>query len=809
MMRLFRFCSIIFILCAIYAQAQEPVGLFDGYTDIGDVGLEGAAALSGSTYQLETSGSGFDDFSDSGFFVYKRLSGNFSIEGITFLLGGGQGGLMIRQDLEADSPFAAYVQQSNGNVYPLFRTLRGEAMTDDGFVSADSLLDGTIRLERVGNTIRFYTLDLNEQWALQQTEHIELSDPVYVGLAVTAGNNDNLELFDVESVKIEEYPFSVERRFNPATPEQGAALTVTLAAHAASVSSATVSEVIPSGASVSDISVSAGEFVQTENGDIEWTLTDLTGDAELTYTIDPPDRPVVIWNGSFTDGTHDGYIGGRMFTAPSNGFQPHGVLSVHPQIPRFIEAEWGEQTGGVRTFGLQFDPRSESGFLVTAAEGSSSAILDGVLEYTLDVQETGTYYIFAQCRRENDQSDSLFIGFDSIDATDEYAYPLTGSRDPVRRWWYTFNEGGRFWETTTEIRPFELTEGQHTLYIAPRETNAEIDWLVITSDPNLAIGNFEPREAFFIVSRSLPSTGSTLPESVDVSLSAGVVKNSALDLRVEETIPKGWTAANINAAAGSFDVDANKIVWNVSGLNQDAELTYSAIPAADAVLGIFSGRAYDLKSGESQPVFGKYLVPDVIPFQIRTEPIDVSPTSTTFIQAEAVHAHSGDFIVQADDSLVSLLYAMPTSSGRSGGVMNDQELTFELNVLESSVYYLFANVRAESDQTDSYYIGFDVDFVGMSDSADNDRYGFVVPSRGTFEKIWNRLFVDGQRFWVLTDELRPHELTAGAHTLHWHSREPETKVDWIAITPDPTLNLTTVIEPGETPDSAVTDFMLY
>ena len=51
------------------------------------------------------------------------------------------------------------------------------------------------------------------------------------------------------------------------------------------------------------------------------------------------------------DGLREGYIGGDLYVAETLGLQPRDSLSVHPIIPRFIEAEWGRLTGEERPFG--------------------------------------------------------------------------------------------------------------------------------------------------------------------------------------------------------------------------------------------------------------------------------------------------------------------------------------------------------------------------------------------------------------------------------------------------------------------------
>ncbi|MBD3267811.1 hypothetical protein GF373_14165, partial [bacterium] len=414
-------CWALATLLAISGSTQDAVGIFDGSTNIGDAAVEGIITYNedDNLYSIDAAGTGVDDFQDSVFFIYQELSGNFSIECLPFPLAEGEGGLMIRENLEPGSPFAALMREMDGDVNPYFRTLPNQAMSSDGEFSADSLLDGTVRLERMGNSIHFYTLDADGAWDLEQTEILDLPDTLYVGLALSSGNNDTTTFYDFEFVSVEEYPFSINRDFGTDAPAPGEQLNITLTANSADVVNATVTEIIPQGSVIADLTADTGEILETEEGDIEWALPDFSGEATLTYTIDVPDRNIAIWRGTFTDGEtvrdgddlREGWIGGDLLVADSLEMQPRDTLSVHPEVPRFVEAEWGHLTGETQTYGLHLFPQSQSGILLHAVESSSSNILDSILEFNLNVQEAGTYYFFAQTRNEDNQSDSFFGGF--------------------------------------------------------------------------------------------------------------------------------------------------------------------------------------------------------------------------------------------------------------------------------------------------------------------------------------------------------------------------------------------------------------
>lgn len=776
------------------AFAQEPVGIFDGYADIGQVSIPGGAMLGdGDIYQLEAGGAGVTDFADGFLFVYKEMTGSFAIEGAPLVFGGGRAGLMIRQDLTPESIHASYMRTGAGTVFPMFRTLPGESVSDDGEYEPPANFDGSIRLERVGNSIHYYAMDENLEWSLQQTEILQLDDPVYVGLAASAQDDNGFEIFDVDRVEIEEFPLSVSRSFSADAPAPGAEMQVTLAATAASAVDGAVTETIPQGAEVSNIEASGGEPPIVENGSIAWNLPAFEGAATLTYNIALPNSSPIRWTGTFSDGERTGWIGGVAIVADSFGFEPRESLSVHPVIPRFIEAEWGERTGDETAYGLQMELRSESAILVQANGGEGS----GLLEYTLDVQETGTYYIFAQGRTEDNQSDSIFIGIDDIGTDDTFGYPIGGAKNLSRLWWEGYNDGGRFWERNGVIRPFELSAGEHTLIMGPRETHAKMDWIVITSDPTINLGNFVPAEQFFSISRDLP-VADTLPGRVPVTLNLGVVQDSAVNLLVEEILPEGWTAEAAEASAGETAFADGVLTWTVPEAGGDATLSYEAVPPPGATFGIFSGTAQNTDNGFTIAVSGGGSIPAELPFTPLSEPIDVGP-ETVFVQTESPHAFAGGWAVRPSANLPSQRYAEATEDGRDGSNLTGSQLEFNLNFLQDGTYYIFMQATGPSDQEDSMFFGFD------EIANDPAQYATALPR--AFERLWIEILPEGNNFWETGGEPRPFDISAGPHTFIIHSREPNAKIDWFAITMDPELDIETLLEPGR--ETNVMDYMIH
>ena len=67
-------------------------------------------------------------------------------------------------------------------------------------------------------------------------------------------------------------------------------------------------------------------------------------------------------------------------------------------------------------------------------------------------------------------------------------------------------------------RGFELSAGEHTLYVVPREQDAKVDWLVLTLDPTLVPALIYPEERTAEVIRQIPETIGDIPQSIPITL---------------------------------------------------------------------------------------------------------------------------------------------------------------------------------------------------------------------------------------------------------------------------------------------------
>jgi hypothetical protein len=97
-----------------WAQGQaQPVGIFEGHGDVGKVLHDGSSEYDAARHACQLAGSGDNVWAtaDAFQYVWKKVSGDVSLTADITILGAGgnphkKGMLMIRQSLDADSPYA-------------------------------------------------------------------------------------------------------------------------------------------------------------------------------------------------------------------------------------------------------------------------------------------------------------------------------------------------------------------------------------------------------------------------------------------------------------------------------------------------------------------------------------------------------------------------------------------------------------------------------------------------------------------------------------------------------------------------------
>ncbi len=201
-------------LCSVTAgdtaarSTQHPAaGIFTDSSDVGTVKQKGRAAYDARTRTYRVVGNGDDLWAarDDFHFVHKTVSGDVAIAATLALISGStdphsKAGLMVRQDLRADSPYADIVVHQNGHVALQYRETRGG---DTYEIEALHTGPGRFQLERQGDYVFMSVADADG------TLHhagggfrLKLDGSYYVGLAVCSHSDTETKTVDFSDVAI-------------------------------------------------------------------------------------------------------------------------------------------------------------------------------------------------------------------------------------------------------------------------------------------------------------------------------------------------------------------------------------------------------------------------------------------------------------------------------------------------------------------------------------------------------------------------------------------------------------------------------
>ena len=177
------------LLSASLSAKNGNVGIFANAGDVGGPKIKGAAAFDPSSGEYRITGSGANMWAkeDQFQYVWKEMTGNFTVTTTLRFLGQGnehrKAGIVVRQSLDADATYADVVVHGNGMPALQWRSRKGEDTN-----TFDLPIDGpgtfTIKLVRTG--VKIYMYVGRNGADPKEIVHTEVSfqGPVLVGLAV-------------------------------------------------------------------------------------------------------------------------------------------------------------------------------------------------------------------------------------------------------------------------------------------------------------------------------------------------------------------------------------------------------------------------------------------------------------------------------------------------------------------------------------------------------------------------------------------------------------------------------------------------
>lgn len=199
--------ALLLILFSFVANGQQnPVGIFEGHTDIGTNVKPGSATYIPETEQYVISGAGYNIWADHDEFqfVWKKMKGDFIISTRAEFLGNWVNyhrkvGVMIRKSLDGNSAHVNTVEHGDGLTSLQFRRTAG-AQTEE--IKAKLTKANIIELERHGNQYIMRAAVYGEPFVMDTVNDIDLGDEVYVGLFVGSHNSDVVETGVFSNVRL-------------------------------------------------------------------------------------------------------------------------------------------------------------------------------------------------------------------------------------------------------------------------------------------------------------------------------------------------------------------------------------------------------------------------------------------------------------------------------------------------------------------------------------------------------------------------------------------------------------------------------
>ncbi|MDP3665552.1 MAG: biopolymer transporter TolR [Sediminibacterium sp.] len=211
-------CFAMLLICLNAYSQQQPLGIFDGQSNVGNAIRPGSATYLSSEQQYILTGAGYNIWfeKDEFHYAWKRITGNFILYARA-AFAGSEGvdphrklGWMIRKNLDANAPHISAAVHGDGLAALQYRKITG-AQTEE---KKSGLKKATIiQLERKGNVYTMRIAKYGEPFVTEQVADIEMGNEVYVGLFVGSHNADVSEtaLFSDVSVSIP-YPGIADQR---------------------------------------------------------------------------------------------------------------------------------------------------------------------------------------------------------------------------------------------------------------------------------------------------------------------------------------------------------------------------------------------------------------------------------------------------------------------------------------------------------------------------------------------------------------------------------------------------------------------
>ncbi|MBZ0255999.1 hypothetical protein K8I31_08055, partial [bacterium] len=454
-------------------------------------------------------------------------------------------GFMVRDELTAGSKHIfAMVRGLDLQFETQMRTNTDGSSTGSGLKANQA---GDARLVRTGDNFETYYFDPDaNDWVLDTSTKITMSDPVNLGLAVTSHENPNFAIGEFQNVTITPLPFAVYKAFAATELNPGAFfdIVVKVVPSEGKSPNITINESYPTEVNITSLNANAGSTSDDGNGKITWTLTGQSDEATLTISFAVPEDAAggfVDFSGSFDDGA--GYSGSTgsssvlIQTLSDLGiFQGHEDIG-GPAAPGNVLFD-GDTWTVVGSGGDIWDAADHFHYLYTRVEGD--------FIFTIDDPYIGP---FGSTPSSNDWQKMGIMARQDLTAGSAYVYNVIRAQDQqyMQQWRDSAGAGASWVEAYTTPGEWNLnwdpaSDGinQPTL----DEVTLGGTFVMAREDDFFTLEYLDATgERIYLQDHELPMTdpiyvGIAVTSHEDGSLSQGIFKNPQLEGSIVAV--KGW-----------------------------------------------------------------------------------------------------------------------------------------------------------------------------------------------------------------------------------------------------------------------------
>jgi len=180
------------------AMVSAPAGIFESHGDVGTVLHEGSVEYDAAKHSYTIAGSGENMWlaKDAFQFVWQKMSGDVTLTADISFLGKGvnehrKAVLMIRQNLDAESPYADTALHGSGLTSLQYREEKGAATHE---IQANISAPKRLRIEKRGAYFSMWLAEEKGEFRLASgSARIALKEPFYVGLGVCSHDKNVVE----------------------------------------------------------------------------------------------------------------------------------------------------------------------------------------------------------------------------------------------------------------------------------------------------------------------------------------------------------------------------------------------------------------------------------------------------------------------------------------------------------------------------------------------------------------------------------------------------------------------------------------